>query len=328
MKLSLLLASMGTELKEEDKEISYITDNSKKVKENTLFVMHKNGEEFLNEALSKGAVAVIGEKALCDNAYLSSDTRKDYNILCRKFFDNPEKRLKMIAVTGTNGKTSVSALLSHILNLNGHKTGLIGTVFGNEMTTPEPFELFSILSKMAEEGYEYCVTEASSQGLIQKRLYGIDFEVGIFTNLTEDHLDYHKSFENYKNAKLLLFESCKTAIINFDDKYKDDFIKASKGKVLTYSVRDDKADFTARGVRYLPESTNYEFVSDSLIHRISLKTKGDFWVANSLAATVCAYECGISILLFRCSRKGLFPLNPFPVLRDEWKLFLQVRTLR
>ena len=302
MKLSLLLAVIGATLKTEDKEISFITDNSKNVKENTLFICHKNGEEFLNEALSNGAAAVIGERVLCENGYAFEDTRKAYNILCREFWGNPQKKLKMIAVTGTNGKTSVSALLSHILNLNGHKTGLIGTVFGKDekenvstMTTPDSFELFRRLSVMAEKGYEYCVTEASSQGIIQKRLYGINFEVGIFTNLTEDHLDYHKTFENYKNSKLLLFESCKTAIINFDDKYKDEFINASKGKVLTYSVCDDKADFTARAVRYLPESTTYEFVSDSLIHRISLKTKGDFWVANSLSAIVCAYECGVGI---------------------------------
>ena len=318
MKLSLLLAAIGINLKAEDKEISFITDNSRNVKENTLFVCHKNGEGFLNEALSKGAAAVIGEEELFENMYISEDTRKAYNILCRKFWGNPEKEIKIIAVTGTNGKTSVSALLSHILNLNGHKTGLIGTAFADKeestMTTPEPFELFSRLSRMTEKGYEYCVIEASSQGLIQKRLYGIEFEAGIFTNLTEDHLDYHKTFDNYKNAKLLLFESCKKAIINFDDRYKDEFINASKGRVITYSVCDDKADFTARGVRYLPESTTYELVSDSLIHRISLKTKGDFWVANSLAATVCAYECGVEI------EKCAFSLKSFSGVKGRMEI--------
>ena len=321
MKLSLLLATLGIKLKTEDKEISFITDNSRNVKENTLFVMHKNGKEFLKDALLKGAVAVVGEEEVCENTYTVSDTRKAYNMLCREFFENPQDKLKMIAVTGTNGKTSVSALLSHMLNLNGHKTGLIGTVFNktedfpeSTMTTPEPFELFSRLSKMAEEGYEYCVMEASSQGLYQKRLYGISFEAGIFTNLTEDHLDYHKTFENYKNSKLLLFDSCKTAIINFDDKYKDDFINASKGKVITYSVCDDKADYTARGVRYLADSTTYEFVSDSLIHRISLKTKGEFWVANSLAAVVCAYECGIGI------EKCAFSLKSFSGVKGRMEI--------
>lgn len=321
MKLSLLLATIGVKLKTEDKEISFITDNSRNVKENTLFVMHKNGKEFLKDALSKGAVAVIGEDGGSEGIYTVSDTRKAYNTLCRGFFNNPEEKLRMIAVTGTNGKTSVSALLSHMLNLNGYKTGLIGTVFNkteeypeSTMTTPEPFEMFWRLSQMAQEDYEYCVVEASSQGLIQQRLYGITFEAGIFTNLTEDHLDYHKTFENYKKAKLLLFDSCKTAIINFDDRYKEEFIKASTGKVVTYSVCNDEADYTARAVRYLSESTTYELVSDSLIHRISLKTKGDFWVANSLAATICAYECGISI------EKCAFSLKAFSGVRGRMEI--------
>lgn len=321
MKLSLLLAAAGMELKTEDKEISFITDDSRKVKENTLFVVHKKGEEFLNEAVSKGAVAVISEDEICENAYVTKDTRKTYNVLCREFFSFSSEKLKMIAVTGTNGKTSVSALLSHILNLNGFKTGLIGTVFNSgensgesTMTTPDSFELFGRLSDMADKGYEYCVIEASSQGLCQKRLDGIEFEAGIFTNLTEDHLDYHKTFENYKNAKLLLFDRCKKAVINYDDKYSDEFIKRAKGKVFTYSVSDDEADYTARGVRYAFDNTNYEFVSNSLIHRISLRTKGDFWVSNSLAAIVCAYECGVSI------EKCAFSLKSFSGVKGRMEI--------
>lgn len=302
MRLSQLLQAIDIELKKEDKEISYITDDSRKCRENTLFVCHKNAKEFLNEALSKGAVSVISEEELCENSYAVSDTREAYAKLCKEYFSFDGEKLKIIAVTGTNGKTSVAALLGHIFNLCGYKTALIGTVFNkNEdgtqstMTTPDPFELFSLLSSALKNGYEYCIVEASSQGLFQKRLYGLTFEAGIFTNITEDHLDYHKSFENYKKAKLSLFAHCKKAIINYDDINKDDFIKASSGKVLTYSVLTDNADFTARAVRYTGESTNYEFVSDSLIHRICLKTRGDFWVANSLAAIVCAYECGVSI---------------------------------
>lgn len=302
MRLSQLLSRINIVLKEEDKEISFITDDSRKCKENTLFVCHKNGKEFLNEAFSKGAVSVISEEKVCASAYVVSDTRKAYTELCCEYFSFKGENLKMIAVTGTNGKTSTAALLGHILKLTGYKTGLIGTVFNKSedfsestMTTPEPFELYSRLSFMEKNGYDYCILEASSQGLSQQRLYGLEFEAAVFTNLTEDHLDYHKTFENYKNAKLLLFENAKRSIINYDDPYKDEFIKASKGKVLTYSVLSDKADFTARAVRYTGESTNYEFVSDSLIHRISLNTRGDFWVANSLGAIVCAYECGVSV---------------------------------
>lgn len=302
MRLSQLLSGLNIALRGEDREISFITDDSRKCKYPCIFVCHEKGEEYVSEAVSKGAVAIVAKRNLNDDTYETEDTRKAYNILCREFFSYPERKLKMIAVTGTNGKTSVSSMIFHMLRMNGHKTGLIGTVLNettestrSDMTTPDCFELYSMLSHMAENNFEYCVIEASSQGLSQKRLYGIEFETAVFTNLTEDHLDYHKTFENYKAAKLSLFENSKRAIINYDDKFKDEFLAASKGRVFTYSVCNDEADFTARAVNFRDNLTVYEFVSDSLIHRISFSARGDFWVSNSLAAVVCAFESGLSI---------------------------------
>ena len=295
MKLSHLLKAINADFYGEDAEIEFITDDSRKCKAATLFVCHDGAKEFIKEAEKNGAVYVLSKSEAV------SDTRKAYASLCKTLFAKPDEKLKMVAVTGTNGKTSVSSALCFMLELNGKKAGLIGTVlnkFGeeksSEMTTPDPFELYSMLSKMAENGFEYCVIEASSQGLCQERLYGITFETAVFTNLTEDHLDYHKSFENYKNAKLMLFENCKTAIINYDDKYKDEFIKRCSGNVVTYSTKSDEASFTAKNIRYFPESTSYELVSDCIIHRITLHTQGDFWVANSLAAIVCAIQNGLT----------------------------------
>ena len=326
MRLSQLLRALNIALNGGDKEISIITDDSRKCKPSCVFVCHKNGREFLEEAIKNGACAVISQENVCENSYVVSDTRKAYNILCREYFGNPNQKLKMIAVTGTNGKTSVSSMLSYILEMNGHKTGLIGTVLNktdeekpSELTTPDCFELFEMLSKMVSLGFEYCVVEASSQGLCQQRLYGVTFETAIFTNLTEDHLDYHKTFENYKKAKLSLFENCKTAVINFDDEYKDEFISACKGRVVTYSVKSDEADFTARGIRYTAENTSYELVSDCLIHRVFLKTSGDFWVANSLAAIVCAFENGLSV------EKCAFALRSFSGVKGRMEL-LQTNT--
>lgn len=302
MRLSLLLRSLNIALKSEDKEISFITDDSRKCKNDCIFVCHKGGTEFLREAIENGAVAVVSCESICENCYVVTDTREAYNALCREYFGSPDKKLKMIAVTGTNGKTSVSTMISYILEMNDHKTGLIGTVLNKygdtenaEMTTPDCFELFRMLNEMVQRQFEYCVIEASSQGLSQKRLFAITFETAVFTNLTEDHLDYHKTFENYKNAKLSLFENCKSAIINFDDKYKDEFIAACKGRIITYSTKSDEADFTARGIRYSDDFTSYELVSHCLIHRVSFKAKGDFWVANSVAAIICAYENGLSV---------------------------------
>lgn len=298
MKLSDLLskAKINSDLKQ-DFEIEYITDDSRRCKKNTLFVCHENAADFVQTARQNGAVAVLG---FGKSDIAQKNTREAYSVLCREFFSKPDRRLKMIAVTGTNGKTSVALSLCHILNLCGKKAGIIGTVENSfekcrttSLTTPDSFELYHLLSNMAKSGCEFCVVEASSQGLVQKRLYPIEFELGIFTNLTEDHLDYHKTFENYKKAKLSLFENCETAVINLDDENAQDFINACKGKVITYSTKSDSADFTAKNVKIAPDSTSYELVSNGDIHRVRLLQRGDFWVCNSLAAVVAARQCGI-----------------------------------
>ncbi|MGN1419003.1 MAG: UDP-N-acetylmuramoyl-L-alanyl-D-glutamate--2,6-diaminopimelate ligase [Acutalibacteraceae bacterium] len=301
MKLSDLLRSAGINFYGEDKQIDFISDDSRNCRKNTLFVCHEKGEEYLETAKQNGAVAVVAGRKLESDCFVCKDTRKAYSTLCREYFSRPDQKIKMIAVTGTNGKTSTALALCYILNLCGMKAGIIGTVENSfercrttSLTTPDCFELYCVLSHMAEHNYDYCVMEASSQGLSQQRLYPIEFEAGIFTNLTEDHLDYHKTFENYKLAKRSLFEHCKRAVINFDSEFKDEFINACKGAVTTYSVKSDEADYTAKNIRVLPDSTSYELVSNCDIHRIRLRTRGDFWVQNSLAAVVCAIGCGIS----------------------------------
>lgn len=301
MKLNILLKQVHLEPCENDMEIDYITDDSRKCKKNTLFVCHENGEKFLQQAKQNGAVAAVVSKNT-EGCITAQNTREVYSSLCREFFSRPDERLKMIAVTGTDGKTSVATAVQFILTVCGKKAGLLGTVqnfYGktqeSSLTTPDSFELYSMLNEMADKGFEYCVLEASSQGLAQKRLYPIVFDLAVLTNLSEDHLDYHGSFENYKAAKLSLFSSCKKAVINFDDMYRDEFISASSAIAVTYSKKSDSADYTAKNIRYFDERTTYELVCDCKIHRITLKTKGDFWVDNSLAAIVSAMQCGISL---------------------------------
>ena len=311
MKLSDLLTSVNIVYQGKDEEIDFITDDSRKCKPNSVFVCHDNAKQFVAQAISNGAVVVVASKKVCENCIVVSDTRKTYAMLCREYFARPDEKLKIVAVTGTNGKTSVTTMLNYILEMNGKKSGLIGTVVNkiddeqkSQMTTPDCFELYRMFKKLAEREAEYCVIEASSQGLAQQRLYGLTFEIGVFTNLAEDHLDYHKTFENYKNAKLSLFERCKVTVINYDDNYANEFVDKSYGKVITFSTKSDEADFTAKNIRYLQSSTTYALVANSLIHSFRLSLQGDFWVKNSMAAIICALQLGVSLDGCSCALKS------------------------
>ena len=304
MKLSALLCSIGITEVEKDVEIGFITDNSKECKDKTLFVCHEGAEKYIPEARKNGAVAVLSASGK-DGSFKTKETRKAFSTLCRFFFGYPDKHLRLIAVTGTCGKTTTASMLSFILNLSGKKTGLISSAVNRisdeeeaKMTTPDPFLISKMLHELLSKGGEYCVIEASSQGIEQERLFGLEFETAVFTNLTEDHLDYHKTKENYKNAKKKLFFHCKTAVLNFDDSCFSEFssaVKANGGNVLSYSAKSDEADFTAKNLSVFEDYMDYILVSNALIQRFRLNLRGEFNVENSLAATVAAFNCGISI---------------------------------
>ena len=302
MKLSQLLFAANIDDKAQDANVTFITDDSRKCKPGCIFVCRRNGGEYVGEALENGAILVVGEKKVCENCVVVEDAGKTYAVLCRELFERPDERLRLTAVTGTNGKTSVSSILYHILSKNGKKCGLIGTVENKldtlrkaTLTTPDSFELYSYLSALCENGIDCCVLEASSQGLCQHRLYGLKFETGIFTNLTEDHLDYHKTFENYKKAKLSLFSDCDTAIVNFDDPYAEEFIKAGSRRVITCSLKSDEADFTVKNIVCKDDSTSFVLVANNLIHSFLLPVRGEIWVRNAVEAIIAAYYMGVSL---------------------------------
>ncbi len=300
MKLSTLLYSIGiTEIKK-DIEISFITDNSKECKKDTLFVCHEGAEEYVFEAVENGAVAVLSASAGYD--YTCRETRKAFSTLCRCFFGYPDKRLRLIAVTGTNGKTTTASMLSFVLTLSGKKTGLISGAVNRietesraSLTTPDCFSISKAMFELCKAGGEFCVIEASSQGIAQQRLYGLEFEVAILTNVSQDHLDYHKTRENYIAAKKQLFAFAKTAVLNYDDPCFAEFAASSSGSVLSYSVKSDNAAFTARNITVSPERMDYVLVADSAIQRFRLNLSGDFNIENALAATVAAVNCGVSL---------------------------------
>ncbi len=305
MKLSEILEGIDVLNEYSDAEVIDVTQDSRLVKEGSLYVCVKgntfDGHSVAEEMLENGAAAVVVERDLgLDKQVIVSDTRSIFSSVCANFFGNPAKNLKLIGLTGTNGKTTTTFLIKQILELTGKMVGLIGTVqnmVGDEIypakyTTPDPYELQSLFKKMVDAGCEYCVMEVSSQALAQGRVNGLQFHIGAFTNLTQDHLDYHKTWENYFNSKRILFKNSDIAITNADDKYGLEIVKDLPCKTVTYAVNTNNADYCAKNVKFKSDGVEYEIVSD-FIGRVSCPIPGRFSVYNSLCAAAVALSLGI-----------------------------------
>lgn len=247
----------------EDTEVKGITDDTRKVSEGYIFVCIKgerfDGHSVAGEMLEKGALAVVTDHNLNlgDRQIIVENTRDFYGMLCAKWFDHPERKMKFIGVTGTNGKTTITNVIKKILTDNGHKVGLIGTiqneigdkVIHTENTTPFAYDLMKLYAQMADEGCDYVVMEVSSFGLVQKRIGCTHFDTALFTNLTQDHLDYHKTMENYYQAKKLLFSICDKAIINTDDSYGKRLYNEISCRKYSYGISEN-ADFFGGTFKY------------------------------------------------------------------------------
>ncbi|AYE35608.1 UDP-N-acetylmuramoyl-L-alanyl-D-glutamate--2,6-diaminopimelate ligase [Clostridium septicum] len=271
MKLIELLNGVKYELLKGtlDKKISHLQYDSRKIVEDDIFVCLKgfevDGHNYANKAIELGAKVIICERDIEVNkddvtVIKVKEGRKALSIMSANYYDNPSKKLKLIGVTGTNGKTTSVYLLKSILEKAGKKVGLVGTVANyigdkklkSERTTPESLELQKLFKDMVEAGCEYCVMETSSHSLELNRVYGCHYEVGIFTNLTRDHLDFHKSFDNYYNAKFKLFENSKSVVINVDDNYGyrvlNDVKELNDKNIITYSIEND-SDIKASDIK-------------------------------------------------------------------------------
>ena len=305
MKLSEVLKGIEVKNEYEEREVLEVTADSRNVEEGYLFVCVKgasfDGHNVAAEMLEKGAVAVVTERDLgLENQILVDDSRACLSPICANFFGNPADKLKIIGLTGTNGKTTTTFLIKQILENVGKKVGLIGTVqnmVGSEVfpahyTTPDPHELQSLFRKMVDAGCEYCVMEVSSQALAQGRVNGVPFLIGAFTNLTQDHLDYHKTWENYFNSKRILFENCEIAVTNLDDEYGLEIVRDLPCKVRTYALDNTKADYTAKNITFSASGVKYELVCDN-IGRVYCPVPGRFSVYNSLCAAAIALELGL-----------------------------------
>lgn len=289
-----------------DFEVSGVFCDSRKVVKNSVFVciagVQTDGHLFAKQANENGAAVIFCEKDLgLDNQIVVQDTKAVYSVLCAAFFGNPSKQLKLIGVTGTSGKTSTTYMIKSLLEKQGKKVGLIGTIqniidketLPAKNTTPDAYELQSLFSLMLKAGCEYVVMEVSSHALDQKRVYNEEFECAIYTNLTQDHLDYHITLENYLQAKLKLFKMAKKAVVNIDDEYAERVIEACRGEIITYSAEKNEADFTAKEIKFLPTSVCYELVTNCNIGRVKVSTPGIFSVYNSMCAGIAGIAIGI-----------------------------------
>lgn len=246
-------------------EITGVNIDSRRIKEGHLFVAMKgtqvDGHKFIPKALELGAKAVLCEDIPAEKAedvtYIQVASTEDaVGKVATLFYGDPSKKLKLVGVTGTNGKTTIATLLYNMFRKMGHKCGLLSTVcnyiegqpIAADHTTPDPIELNELLGKMVDAGCEYAFMECSSHAIAQKRIGGLKFTGGIFTNLTRDHLDYHKTFENYRDAKKAFFDGLPKsafAITNADDKNGMVMVQNTKATIKTYSTRS-MADFKAR----------------------------------------------------------------------------------
>ncbi len=311
MKLSKLL--QGVEDAElyapADLEISGVSYDSRTTRPGDLFVaiagFETDGHRFIPMALEKGAACVLCEKAPeVDVPYvLAPSTRAALAVLGGNWSGHPAASMKIVGVTGTNGKTTVTYLLKTVLErCLGAKVGLIGTicnmigdeVLETERTTPESFEVQALLSRMRDAGCTHVVMEVSSHALVLDRVDGIPFEVGVFTNLTEDHLDFHKTMEAYGEAKALLFERCKRSVLNADDGASDLMRKHAAGPVLTYAVKAP-ADLTARDIQYASDHVAFTAVYGGETAEVRLGIPGGFTVYNALAVIGAALRSGASL---------------------------------
>ena len=299
----------------EEQEVRGITSSSKKVKDGYVFVCiegtHIDGHLYIGEALERGALAVVVEKKeyLNGQAIFSPNSRKTLSYMLDAFYSFPSKKMKFIGVTGTNGKTSVSVMLKNILDSADIPCGLIGTVkcssLGVEiekhpdnplsnMTTPDPEELYPMLASMACDGVRYVIMEATSHALFLEKLAPIEFDVGIFTNLTQDHLDFHPSMDEYFKAKLKLFEQSRVGIVNIDDAFGEKIKELAPCTVKTCSARGKNCDYGAENIKNMSVSgVEYTLESADGSFPLYCSVPGTFSVMNSMQAAACAMEIGI-----------------------------------
>lgn len=325
MLLSELLKNVSYEMLNGNlqKNIEHITIDSRDIVKDSLFIcivgLKVDSHKFICDTISKGAtVVLVSQDVLITDhkvTYIKvSDTRLAMSYIASNFYNNPEKKLKIIGITGTNGKTSTTFFMKHVLRTYGKNVGIIGTV--NTMinedvidvpfktsTTPDSLELMKILDIMSKK-CEYVVMEVSSHALELKKLEGIFFEVAIFSNLTQDHLDLHLTMDNYFNAKAKLFKQSKQACVNIDDSYGQKLIDNCTCKVITYGI-NKKSDLFVTNIKYDANTIKYTVKTDDKVTEIFINIPGKFTVYNSLSVIASSLCLGIPIEVIKKSFESM-----------------------
>ncbi len=310
MKLSQLLTGVDvTELQADpDLEISGVSYDSRTTRPGDLFVavtgFAADGHKFIPMALEKGAAAVLCERGPVDAPYiLTGSSRAALAAVGANWFGRPAESMKITGITGTNGKTTSTYLLKTVLErCLGAKVGLIGTICNmiggeeleTERTTPESFEVQALLARMRDAGCTHVVMEVSSHALLLNRVDCIPFAAGVFTNLTEDHLDFHKTMEAYGEAKARLFTRCQESVLNLDDEWSDLMREKVSGPLLTYAVKNG-ADLTARDIQLESDHVSFTAVCGGEEAPVRLGIPGGFTVYNALAVIGAALRLGAKL---------------------------------
>ena len=324
MKLSKILENVETITKDyEDVEITGVTIDSREVKDGFLFICFEgtkfDGHTYIKDAIANGAKAIIVQKDVENlpgvEFIKTTSGRENIARIACNFYGNPSKEFKLIGITGTKGKTTTTYMIKSILEAHGLKVGLIGTIeiiVGNNKlsvshnTTPDAVELQKYFRMMADEGVDAVVMEVSSHALALDRVLYSDFDIGVFTNLSQDHLDYHKTFEEYFTAKKKLFNLTKLAIVNIDSDYGKRVITETPCPKKTYAI-DSSADITATNINIHPRNVIFDVEVGSEKHSgMVVKIPGKFSVYNALSAISVTKELGCS---FDEMQKGFDKLN-------------------
>lgn len=289
-------------------KINKLENDSRKVKKGDLFFCvsgtFSDGHDYAQAAVKNGAVALVCERRLDGikvPQIIVKDTRVAMASIAAEYYNHPTDDMRIIGITGTNGKTSTTYMLKAMFEKAGKKVGIIGTIctmIGDEKlhsdrTTPDSIHLQGLLRTMSDAGVDVVVMEVSSHALDQHRVQGIVFDVAAFTNITVDHLDYHKTFDNYLAAKKKLFSMCVSAAVNLDDGHSKDIIYSTNCPATTFGL-DSKADTFAENIEYDTKKTTFTLCKGKEKYELEIPIPGKFTVYNALCAATVAMLCGVS----------------------------------
>ncbi len=299
------------------KEVSEITYDSRQVRENSLFVAIKgyktDGHKFIETAINRGACAVIldDNNAVPEQLFIHNncvkilvkDSRVALAEISNSFFSEPSKQLKLVGVSGTKGKTTTTFFLKNIFENADYKTGLIGTIAnivgGNQvqakLTTPQSSDINMMMSQMNTGKVTHCVMEVSSHASFLHRVDKLDFDFGVFTNITSDHMDFHETFEHYLSSKKIFFDMLKTEswiVYNIDDEHFNEILRDTKAKKVSYGMKK-KSDFLIKDIEYTLEGTEFDLIYTGKTYKLSTKLVGEFNAYNAAAAFAVAVISGV-----------------------------------